>query len=287
MAVVETHLVPSLDAYSIPVDLYLPDAAPPERVVVMCHGFKGHRRWGFIPHLAASLVDAGIAALAMDFSLNGHHAAGSADATDAFPAPDAFRANTIAREHDDLARAIAWVRAGGPGRFGAPVVGLWGHSRGGVAAILAALDDPAVPALVTWSTAAHPDFYSDHQKARWREQGAYEFTDTATGTPLALDVAYLDDLERHAGVYALAERASALRAAHLIVHGEQDMVIPIDDAVRLYDTEGMAADKKLIRLATGHTFGYEGGDAPPSEAQAIATRKTVEWFDEYLPGKTT
>lgn len=273
--------MPSIDDHSIPLDLY--PAAGRGRVVVMCHGFKGHRRWGFIPGLAARLTDAGIAAVAMDFSLNGHHAAGAADALDAFPDPAAFRANTLARERDDLDRVIAWARDGGAGRLArGAAVGLWGHSRGGVAALLAALDDDEIPALVTWSTAAHPDFYTDHQKARWRERGAYEFTDAATGTELAIGVAYLEDLERHTADYALADRARALRAAHLIVHGERDMVIPIDDAMRLYGTPGKAADKQLLRLATGHTFGYEEG-AGPSEALTVAERRTVEWFDEYLP----
>lgn len=273
--------MPSIDDHSIPVDLY--PAAGGRRVVVLCHGFKGHRRWGFIPAVAGRLAGAGIAAVAMDFSLNGHHEAGATDAGGDFRDAAAFRANTIARERDDLRRVIAWVRGGADGRLpGGPAVGLWGHSRGGVAVLLAALDDESIRAVVTWSTAAHPDFYTDHQKERWRERGAYEFTDSATGARLAIGIDYLDDLERHAEEYALARRAGSLRAAHLIVHGEQDMVIPVEDAIRLYTTPDMAADKKLIRLATGHTFGYEDG-AGPSEAETTATRKTLEWFDEYLP----
>jgi pimeloyl-ACP methyl ester carboxylesterase len=280
VALVETRVIPTSDDHPVVVDTY--PAASGSRVVVMCHGFKGHRRWGFIPGLAAGLAEAGVSAAAMDFSLNGHLAPGVTDVTDAFLSPEAFRRNTIARERDDLARTLDWVRRGGDGCV-APgaAVGLWAHSRGCVAAILAALDDPSISAIATWSAVAHPDFYTGRQKARWREQGAYEFTDGVTGSDLAVGVDYLDDLERHRDDYALAERAGGLRAAHLIIHGEQDMVIPFGDAVRLYDALEMAADKKLLRLATGHTFGYEAGAT--SEALDRAVHATVEWFDEYLP----
>lgn len=272
--------LPTCDEFPVRADIH---AAPGDRVVILCHGFKGHRRWGFIPRLAHALREAGITAIAMDFSLNGRLAPGSAEPqTDdaGFPAPEAFRRNTVARECDDLRRVVAWVRGGGDGRFPPGVApGLWGHSRGGVVATLVALDDDAIPALVTWSTPAHPDFYTGAQKARWRESGAVEFTDTESKTPLAIDVGYLDDLEAHALEYDLAARAPGLAAPHLVVHGEQDMVIPVAEAARLVARpEAAGADKRLLRLATGHTFGYEGR----GEALERATRETVEWFDRYL-----
>lgn len=281
MAVVETCVIPTCDDHPVVVDIHSPrDPGARKRVVVMCHGFKGHRRWGFIPYLAAQLAGAGITAVAMDFSLNGHLAPGETQVSDDFPSPELFRRNTIRRERDDLAGVLDWVGGGADGAVPRDsAVGLWGHSRGCAAVILAALDLPSIAAVVTWSATAHPDFYTDRQKRRWRERGAYEFTDAATGTELAIGIDYLDDLERHGDEYALAQRAGALRAAHLIVHGEQDMVVPVGDAVRLYEARGTGADKKLLRLATGHTFGYEDGG---SQALARAVRTTVEWFDRHL-----
>jgi pimeloyl-ACP methyl ester carboxylesterase len=272
VAVVETHSIVTLDDHPVVADIY---PAGGDRVVVMCHGFKGHRRWGFIPRVAESLRDAGITAVAMDFSLNGRIAPGATEPEGGFPDPEAFRRNTVARERDDLRRAIDWARKHFPPGI---TVGLWGHSRGGVAAMLAALDDPSIPALVTWSTAAHPDFYTAAQKARWREAGAMDFTDADSKTALSIDVAYLDDLETHAREYALADRAGDLAAAHLIVHGEHDLVIPVADAERLAGAPRQA-DKELLRLPTGHTFGYEGG----GDALERATEATVEWCRERLP----
>jgi dienelactone hydrolase len=270
-----THEIASRDDRPIRVDV---GPTGPSRAVILCHGFKGHRRWGFIPDLARRLGEAGILAVAMDFSLGGH----GPDGGPAFPHPDRFRRNTIARERDDLARVIRWVRQGAGGA--ASGLGLWGHSRGGVAVVLAALEDETIPAIVTWSTAAHPDFYTARQKARWRKLGGYEFKDAETGTPLVIGVEYLDDIERNAVEYDLGGRAGTLAAAHLVVHGEQDLVIPVADADVLARGPGARSEKELLRLRTGHTFGY--GRGAPSKAYQVAAASTVEWFDRRLPEVT-
>ncbi len=272
------HEIATSDEFPVVADVYEPaGGAPATRAVILCHGFKGHRRWGFIPLLAERLAGAGIAAMAMDFSHNGRTLNGAAG----FGAPDRFAANTIARERTDLGAVTAWARKGAGGHIAADGrLGLWGHSRGGVAAILAALDDASIPAIVTWSTAAHPDFYTARQKERWRSDGGYRFTDNETGTPLELGLGYLDDIEQRHDEYELARRAHRLSAAHLIVHGDKDLAIPVEDAVRLYETPTMKADKKLLRLLTGHTFGYEAGTVGDALDRALTS--TVEWFDEYL-----
>ncbi len=43
----------------------------------------------------------------------------------------------------------------------------------------------------------------------------------------------------------------------------------------------MRADKKLLRVLTGHTFGYEDGEEP-GEALRQSAKKTVGWFHDYL-----
>jgi len=271
-----THQIMTSDEHPVTADVYAerPGAV---RVVVLCHGFKGHRRWGFIPRLARRLAEAGLCAVAMDFSMGGRAAE---ESSAPFRSPDLFRRNTIARERSDLGYVVDWARRGcGGSTAPGAALGLWGHSRGGVAAMLWALDDPGVEALVTWATAAHPDLYTERQKARFREARAYEFTDAETGTPLALGIDYLDDIERHTREYALADRAPGLAAAHLVVHGEHDLVIPVGDARRLA-AAGSRSDKELLVLPTGHTFGYETG--APGGALERAEAATVDWFASRL-----
>lgn len=286
------------DVHPIVADWYRPtllEAGSLAHVVVMCHGFKGHRRWGFIPNLASRLCAAGFGALTIDFSHNGRIPADAgtngsigpdaAAATGRFVSPKLFRANTLARELDDLADVIEWLRDTNRGvkMLGIaedPTLGLWGHSRGGLVTVLSALADPTIAALATWSATASPDHFTERQKAMWREKGELPFTDYATGTRLAMGAALLDDIENNRDAYAAADRAADLIAPHLIVHGEHDPTVPVANAYSYYETPTIRADKKLLRLLTGHTYAYEEGEE--SEALKNATKATVEWFDTYL-----
>jgi alpha-beta hydrolase superfamily lysophospholipase len=282
--------IPTRDEHPVLADWYAPliDDNSVKYIIVLSHGFKGHRRWGFIPLLAARLAANGFGALAIDFSHNGRvpedgrPTVGGAQVI----APSLFRANTIARELDDLSAVLRWIRD--PQRGGKTLgldhdmaIGLWGHSRGGVVSILTALDDDSISALVTWSASAHPDHFTERQKMLWREKGELAFRDLNSETPLALDVQLLDDIERHHDDYAAADRARDLAIPHLIVHGEHDPTVPVKDSYRYYDTPTIRADKKLLRLLTGHTYGYDDGFIA-SEALENATKATVEWFETYL-----
>ncbi|HET6349590.1 MAG TPA: alpha/beta hydrolase [Candidatus Krumholzibacteria bacterium] len=282
--------IPTRDHHPVLADWYpplVPDG-PVKNVVVLSHGFKGHRRWGFIPLVAARLAADGFGALAIDFSHNGRVpedgslTTGSAQVI----SPALFRANTLARELDDLETVLRWIRDPERGQkmlglHADVAIGLWGHSRGGVVSILTALEDESVRALVSWSASAHPDHYTDRQKKKWRENGELAFKDFNGGAPLSMDVALLDDLEQHHDDYAAAERAQDLTIPHLIVHGEHDPTVPVKESYRYYDTPTIHADKKLLRLLTGHTYGYDDGFIA-SEALENATKATVEWFDTYL-----
>ncbi|HEX6790671.1 MAG TPA: hypothetical protein VF247_05110 [Candidatus Krumholzibacteria bacterium] len=285
-------IIPTQDAHPVLADWYPPLTSddPVRHIVVMSHGFKGYRRWGFIPLLAARLAAGGFGALAIDFSHNGRVPEDGTPTVSDTPivAPALFRANTIARELQDLAGVLRWIREPAQGGktlnlAGDVSIGLWGHSRGGVVSILTALEDDSVRALVSWSASAHPDRWTDRQKRQWREKGELSFKDISGGTPLSIDTALLDDIERHREDYAAADRAAGLAIPHLIVHGEHDPTVPVKDSYKYYDTPTIRADKKLLRLLTGHTYGYDDGYIA-SEALDNATKATLEWFGTYLAG---
>ena len=282
--------IPTSDDHPVIADWYpsaQADGSASPHVVVMCHGFKGHRRWGFIPMVAMRLSVEGFSTLVLDFSHNGRvpmDGTARLSQDDTFVSPELFRANTIARELEDLHGTLAWMRGAGADVLGIPTdarFGLWGHSRGGLVAVLEALEDPSVAALVTWSALSKPQPYSERQRKAWREKGELAFTDYPSGTSLALGVELLDDLEANKSRYNVGERAQALTMPHLAVHGEHDPTVPVAQSYQFYDTPSIKADKKLLRLLTGHTYGYDEGRIA-SDALENATKATVEWFDTYL-----
>ncbi len=282
--------IPTGDAHPVVADWYPPatvGSMPAAHVVVMCHGFKGHRRWGFIPMVAMRLQMEGFGALVLDFSHNGRvpeDGTARLSQDDTWVSLDLFRANTIAREIEDLTGVLTWIHGDGRSALGVTddaAIGLWGHSRGGLVTIVEALEQPGIRALVTWSALAEPVRYSARQRKKWRETGELRFTDYATGTSLALGLGLLEDLDANRERYMVGDRAEHLAIPHLAVHGEHDPTVPVAQSYRFYDTPSIKADKKLLRLLTGHTYGYDDGRIA-SEALENATRATVEWFQAYL-----
>ena len=262
-------------------DLYLPSGCAPSGIVILCHGFKGYRNWGFFPYLGGRLAAAGIGALSIDFSFSG-------TIDGAVVRPDLFRRNTLKREHEDLALVLRSLRDNGlGGRLGEGLpVGLFGHSRGGVSAFLCALEEDRVRALCTWATPDHPDHFTARQKARWRERGEYDFADAGDGRRLALASGFLDDLEKNHDVYDLRRRSERLRVPHLIVHGQADIVVRADRARLLHEAEGGLREKKIVILSTGHAFGVTKSDrapvAEPPRPLVEASDATVDWFQRFL-----
>jgi pimeloyl-ACP methyl ester carboxylesterase len=132
----DLHEFPSRDGTSL-MGAFLdpPPAVPVRGTVIFAHEFKGDR------HSAArytrSLRELGLRVFAFDFR---GHGGSSADA--------AYQPTHWATDHevDDLLGAVAYVEATA-GRTGHPV-GIMGVSRGACAAVIAALQAPAIRALV-------------------------------------------------------------------------------------------------------------------------------------------
>lgn len=109
--------------------------------VVLCHGFKGFKDWGFIPPLAERLARAGYVVVAWNASGSG------VDDTGEFVWPDRFGRNTFSAELADLESVLRAVEGGILDVAPPTSVGLVGHSRGGGLAILAAARDERIAAL--------------------------------------------------------------------------------------------------------------------------------------------
>jgi dienelactone hydrolase len=278
--------IPMPDGRSVRVDAYAPPGGSAAGMVILCHGFRGHRRWGFLPELCLRLRDAGLTAVSMDFSLNGFgHQPGSGPAPEhsRFD-PEIFRKNTISRELSDLNEVVRHLSSNGLGEEFPPdsPIGLYGHSRGAVSVILHALEMKECRAICTWATTSNPNFFTDHQKQVWLQKGFYEFTDSRSGSALALDVAYLEDLETNGERFRLLEQVRRLRVPHLIVHGTMDLVVPAKCSEDLHRAETKLKDKHMVLLQTGHTFGFTVDHGESSQAFETAAGETVRWFRKYL-----
>jgi uncharacterized protein len=258
----------------------LPDEPGQRPAVVVCHGFKGFMEWGFFPYLGTLLADRGFVVVRFDLS-----GAGRLPGDDLVTDPAAFRANTHGREVADL---LAVLEATGekiaPGRIDPARLGLFGHSRGGGNAVLAAARSPwreRVGALVTWAAVATFDRYTPEQKEDWRRDGELPVVNTRTGQQLALGLGLLEDLEAHAEDLDILAAAGVRRAPWLIVHGEDDESVPIFDGERL--AEASSGGHELLRIAgASHTFGARHPFVGPTPQLIEALNATQRWFRRHL-----
>jgi uncharacterized protein len=250
--------------------------------VVICHGFKGFMEWGFFPAVAELLAQRGF--VTVRFNLAG---SGMQPGDELVSDPRAFSANTYSAEMADLLRVLE-ATAGGEiadDRVDRGRLGLFGHSRGGGAAILAAASPPwrdRIRALVTWAAISHVDRYTQEEKRVWRATGELPVVNARTGQRLALGRGLLEDVERHAASSLdILAAAGRVAAPWLIVHGADDESVPAAEAVEL--AARAAGTHELLAIpGAGHTFGAKHPFAGPTPHLIQALNATQTWFRRHL-----
>ena len=228
--------------------------------LILVHGFKGFKDWGFFPPTAEYFAKHGYFVVSFNFSHNGV----SEEKPEEFVERALFEQNTFSLEVEELSELVDLYR---DGFFGDPFdekIFLLGHSRGGAEAILAASRKDAISAVGAGAPAATLDRYTEAQKKRWRENGVFEVLNARTKQVMRLGTGLLDDLEENGDALDVVQAVRELDKPLFIAHGEQDLAVPIREGETLYE----AADKKKTVFkrfpSTGHTFHishpYEGSN---------------------------
>ena len=225
--------------------------------VVILHGFKGFRNWGFWPHVAQALAEAGFHVLRFDFSLNGMRGT-----NDRVVSLEDFAANTITREVEDTHDVLYALRdheAFAPWRSRMTgKVHLLGHSRGaGVAQIVGReLVENAenIGYVVGWNSVCKWGRYTERQRTQWVKNGVMEVDHSRTGQVLTMNVSYLEDLEANEERFRLDDAAKALGSRLLFIHAETDLTVNIAEIRRLLKHSRSKASLQEIEGST-HTFG--------------------------------
>lgn len=252
-------------------------ARPGDRrpAVVLCHGFKGFKDWGFFPHAAGRLALAGFTAVSFNFS-----GSGVGEDGESFDETERWGHQTISRDLADLATVIDYVAA-----QGAPWIGLLGHSRGGGTAVIQAARDERVKALVTWAAICRYLRWPEDEIERWRRDGRLDVVNLRTGQVLPVYRDLLDDLEAHeSGPLSILDAAARIGAPWLIVHGSDDESVPVADARRLHEASRSGTGRAELMLVegAGHTFGARHPWAGSSPQLDRVLTRTVEFFSAAI-----
>jgi len=246
--------------------------------IILVHGFKGFKDWGFGPYIGKFLSENGFFVITFNFSHNG-----VGDSLTEFTELDKFADNTFSLEINELNELISAYLKGEFCEVKNTKIGLLGHSRGGAISLLTASENNSVNAVATWSAVSKLDRYSDRQKEKWREKGVFEVLNTRTKQVMKLNVSLLEDIEKNwSDKLSIQKDVRGLNKPLLIAHGKQDLAVSFSEAEQLFDW----ADKSLTELypieATGHTFDIKHPFEGSNEKFDGLLNKTIEFFKGNL-----
>lgn len=237
--------------------LHLPDR-PSGRGVVFGHCFTCSRHTGIIRQICTELEGEGFMALRFDFSGNGQ-------------SQGRFDESTYSKQIQEMKIATAFIAEKGALR-----IGLAGHSMGAVIAILTAARMNTIQAVCALAgrlsglNATH--FLSQSQRKELYDTGRISFS--SRGRSLKLSTGFFAD----AGQYNLPETIANLKSPLLIVHGDHDEIVPVQEA---YLAQKLNRENTTTAIFPGadHMFG-------PKESRRQVSDSVVKWFKKHISEKT-
>ena len=223
-------------------------------ILLIIHGFRGSKNWGFFPTIAEEFAQNGSIVLTWNMSLNGYSK--NAQYIDQ---PDNFARNTITQEMVDTQSIIDSILqddriiSGDIRSHWNGDIHVLGHSRGGGIGILISAENPSIKKLALWNTISRFGRFTERQKKLWSETGTFPIDETEDGKVIAMNYTYINDLEFHSDEYSPLRAITEVSADILIVHAEQDMTVPIREAHALQEKSHSAHMHSIPQA--GHIFG--------------------------------
>ncbi len=246
--------------------------------IIYIHGFKGFKDWGYVPFLCDLLSTRGYFVISFNFSHNGI----GEDLLN-FTELEKFANNTISLEVEELNEVIQFYRNGAFG-FNPynTKIGLIGHSRGGAISLIHESEKKNVNALALWGTVAYFDRYSENQKKRWLENGYFEVLNTRTNQMMRLNKILLEDFMNNKERFNLLKRISQIEVPILIVHGDQDLTVPLTEGMKLYESSNKDLCELYVVEKAGHTFDIVHPFQGSNPKFDLVAEKTIEFFKKRL-----
>ncbi|MFW6140245.1 MAG: alpha/beta hydrolase family protein [Acidobacteriota bacterium] len=203
-------------------------------IIILCHGFSSSKDGRTYQALESQLNTERISIFRFDFFGHGE-------------SYGLFEDITTYEAVDDVLNAIAFIQ-----KSGYTTIGLMGSSFGGMASLLAASQSniPYILALKSpvsdyRNMALTRRSRSEIQK--WKEKGVMEF-ESMNEEKRRLGYSFYEDA-RNVHVY---EKAPNIQIPTLIVHGEADETVPVDQSQKLAD---LIPNAKLITIpGCDHTY---------------------------------
>lgn len=223
---------------------------PPPVLVVIGHGVTSHWDRPWQTGLSAALGAAGLDSLLISFAGNG-------------ASEGRFEDVTPTKEAADLGSVLDALQSWGVQRLA-----YVGHSMGGAVGVLRASIDPRIEAMVSLAGMFHVHDFMERQ-----------FGHLVPGEGLMLDkpgcvwnLTLAHDAMR---IGSLRTQAALVRVPWLLVHGDADQLVPLQDSIDAQRAAG-AGPELVVLPGVDHRF---------TDAVADMNSAVVSWLEPRLRGR--
>jgi len=233
--IIEKNIVLNrIDKKPILIDAFYAEENINQPVVIFCHGYKGFKDWGAWNLMAESIAKAGFCFVKFNFSHNG----GTMENPIDFPDLEAFGNNNYTKELDDLNVIIDWIQNHFKNNSAIDTnqINLIGHSRGGGIAILKASEDHRITKLITLASVS--DFgkrtATTGNLKDWNDNGVKYVLNGRTKQQMPHYYQFYEDFKANEARLHIESAEKQLKVPHLIIHGDNDTSVLIDEAIELH-----------------------------------------------------
>ncbi len=252
MEVIKNHLIQGKHQRPIVTDFFFTKNGSQKPIVIFAHGYKGFKDWGCWNLVAENFATNNFFFVKFNFSHNG----GTAEQPIDFPDLQAFAENNYSKELDDLESVIDWLTDQNTftEELDAKNIALIGHSRGGGIVTIKASEDARVSKLITWASVC--DFgkrtATIGNLKEWKEEGVKYVLNGRTKQLMPHNYQFYEDFAANEKRLTIKTAVEKLRIPHLIIHGDTDEAIDIQEALSLHKWNPKS--KLLIVKDANHTF---------------------------------
>lgn len=234
-------------------DVFYKENDAPKKVVLFCHGYKGYKDWGAWELVADTFANSNFFFIKMNFSHNG----GTIEQPIDFPDLEAFGQNNFTKELDDLDSVLSWITESNPfeNELDTNNISIIGHSRGGGIVVLKSAADSRIKRVISWAGVS--DFGSRFPNGKpleiWEKEGVAYITNARTNQQMPHYFQFYTNFKENEASLTISTAAEKLTIPYLIVHGELDETVPLEEAKRL--NSWSPSSRIEVIDGANHTFG--------------------------------
>ncbi len=234
MKINKNILIPGKHSKPILTDIFYLEDNKPKPTILFCHGYKGFKDWGAWNLMAEEFAKQGFCFIKFNFAYNG----GTIKEPIDFPDLEAFGNNNYTKELNDLDSVLNWIDAdlNLNNNIDTSNIILFGHSRGGGIVTIKAEEDSRVSKVI--SLAGVSDYENRFPKGdafeSWKKEGVYYVVNGRTKQDMPHFFQFFEDFKNNKEKLNIKRAVSNLKIPHLIIHGNNDTSVSIEEAKNLH-----------------------------------------------------